>query len=111
MWLAVRRNKSEVVKSQIAQLLGVSEGLIASDVSCYTGIALLELDDSKASTGRSIRNIECLHIEESIAKALLKPSLQEQTFFLKSLETVAAREQYEHLSSLLYINKLEKKPT
>ena len=69
------------------------------------GITLLDLDESAVSTLNSIRNIEALLLDEEVAAKLKQSSTADETLSFKSLDDVDEREQYEHLSQLLHIQK------
>ncbi len=57
------------------------------------------------ATLRSIRNIEAILLNEAAAAELLQPTTTSEAPSLKSLDGVDEREQYEHLSQLLHIQK------
>ena len=71
----------------------------------YAGITLLNLDESAVSSLSSIRNIEALLLDEEAAAKLKQSSTADETLSFKSLDDVDEREQYEHLSQLLHIQK------
>ena len=71
----------------------------------YRGIKLLNLDESSVSALSSIRNIEVLLLDEEAAAKLKQSSTANKTISFKSLDGVDEREQYEHLSQLLHIQK------
>ena len=73
--------------------------------SNYSGISILNLDKSAVSTLSSIRNIEALLLDEEAAAKLKQSSTANETLSFKSLDGVDEREQYEHLSQLLHIQK------
>ena len=103
--LAVRTSKYESIKLQLASILGVEGTDIFSYSTCYTGIMLLELDNTSAAKSGSIRNIEALLIDGSVASELqYSPATKEISSF-QSLNLVAIDAQYEHLSQLLHIQK------
>ena len=85
MKLAVRASKVDAVRIQLQSSLELQEVNIVAAPTKYAGITLLNLDESAMSTLNSIRNIEALSF--------------------KSLDGVDEREQYEHLSQLLHIQK------
>ena len=78
---------------------------ITASSTCYPGIALLNLKDTAVSTENSTRNIEALLLDEAAASELQHPTETEGTPSFKSLNGVAAVEQYEHLGQLLHIQK------
>ena len=78
---------------------------IVAAPSNYGGITILNLDESAVSTLSSIRNIEALLLDEVTAAELQYPSAASDALSLKSLGGVDEREQYEHLSQLLHIQK------
>ena len=71
----------------------------------YAGITLLNLDESAVSSLSSIRNIEALLLDEEVAAKLKQSSTANETISFKSLYGVDEREEYEHLSQLLHIQK------
>lgn len=78
---------------------------VVASPSSYGGITILNLDEGDISTLSSIRNIEALLIDEVIAAELQHPSVVSDALSFKSLDGVDEREQYEHLSQLLHIQK------
>jgi len=71
----------------------------------YRGIKLLNLDESSFSALSSIRNIEALLLDEKAAAQLQYPLVASDAVSFKSLDGVDERQQYEHLSQLLHIQK------
>ena len=78
---------------------------IVATLSNYGGITILNLDESAVYTLSSIRNIEALLLDEEAAAELQQPSTASDSSSFKSLDGVDEREQYEHLSQLLHIQK------
>ena len=72
-----------------------------TSVSCFKN----ELIESAVSTLRSIRHIEALLLDEVAAAELQQPSAASDALSFKSLDGIDEREQYEHLSQLLHIQK------
>lgn len=105
MKLAVRASKIDAVKLQLLSSLELEEVNIVASPTNYGGIILLNLDESAVSALGSIRNIEALLIDEVAAAELQQPSPQNDALSFKSLDGVDEREQYEHLSQLLHIQK------
>ena len=105
MKLAVRDSKINAVKLQLLSLFELEEVNIVAAPTNYGGITILNLDESAVSTLSSIRNIEALLLDEVAAAALQQPSAASEAFSFKSLDGVDEREQYEHLSQLLHIQK------
>ena len=105
MKLAVRASKVDAVKLQLQSTLELQEVNIVAAPTKYAGITLLNLDESAVSTLSSIRNIEALLLDEEAAAKLKKSSTANETISFKSLDGVDEREQYEHLSQLLHIQK------
>jgi hypothetical protein len=105
MKLAVRASKIDAVKLQLLSSLELEEMNIVAVPSNYSGITILNLDESAVSTLSSIRNIEALILDEVTAAELQHPSAASNSLSFKSLDGVDEREQYEHLSQLLHINK------
>ena len=105
MKLAVRASKVDAVKLQLQSSLELQEVNIIAAPTNYAGITLLDLDESAVSTLSSIRNIEALLIDEVIAAELQHPSAASDALSFKSLDGVDEREQYEHLSQLVHIQK------
>jgi hypothetical protein len=105
MKLAVRASKIDAVKLQLLSLLKLEEVNIIASPTKYGGITILNLDESAISTLSSIRHIEALLLDEVAAAELLQPSAMSDALSFKSLDGVDEREQYEHLSQLLHIQK------
>ena len=105
MKLAVRASKIDAVKLQLLSLLELEEVNIIAGPTKYGGITILNLDESAVSTLSSIRHIEALLLDEVAAAELLQPSAMSDALSFKSLDGVDEREQYEHLSQLLHIQK------
>ena len=105
MILAVRTSKYEAIERQLTPLLGVRAATTCVSSKCYPGITSLSLENNAVSTETSIRNIDALPLGEAAATELQYPAAIEGMPSFKSLHSVAAVEQYEHLSQLLYINK------
>ena len=105
MNLAVRASKVDAVRLQLQSSLELQEVNIVAAPTKYAGITLLNLDESTVSTLSSIRNIEALLLDEVTAAELQHSSAASNSLSFKSLDGVDEREQYEHLSQLLHINK------
>ena len=105
MRLAVRASKADVVRLQLLSSLELEEVNIVAAPTKYAGITLLNLDESAVSTLSSIRNIEALLLDEEAAAKLKQSSTANETLSFKSLDGVDEREQFEHLSQLLHIQK------
>ena len=105
MSLAVRTIKIGEVKNQLLSMLDCVTEAISATPTKYAGITLLNLDKIAASTLISMRNIEVLLIDEAAAAELVNPNSAEENYSFKSLASVDEREQYEHLSQLLHIQK------
>jgi len=103
--LAVRASKIDAVKLQLLSSLELEEVNIVVAPSNYGGITILNLDESAFSTLNSIRNIEVLLLDEVAAAELRQPSVASDALSFKPLDNVNEREQYEHLSQLLHIQK------
>ena len=99
-----RANALKEVKSAQSSLELQEVNIIAAPTN-NAGITLLDLDESTVSTLSSIRNIEALLLDEEVAAKLKQPSTADETLSFKSLDGVDEREQYEHLSQLLHIQK------
>ena len=105
MKLAIQSSKNEVIKSQLSSLLGLSSNNLACSNTNYLGISLLTLKDTSSNTEKSMRNIEALQVDESIARVLENPEEIKGTSFFNSLKSVAPVELYEHLNQLLYTHR------
>ena len=105
MKLAVRTTKVDEIKCQIVNSLELGAEDIVSTQTNYNGITLLEVNESAVTTSNSIRNIEALLLDEVAAAELHQPSAASDALSFKSLDGVDEREQYEHLSQLLHIQK------
>ena len=105
MKLAVRASKVDAVKLQLLSTLALREVNIVAAPTKYGGITVLNLDESTDSTLSSIRKIEALLLDEVAAAELQQPSTASDALSVKSLDGVDEREQYEHLSQLLHIQK------
>ena len=105
MKLGVRASKVDAVRLQLQSSLELQEVNIVAAPTKYAGITLLNLDESAVSTLCSIRNIEALLLNEVTAAELQLPSATSESLSFKSLDGVDAREQYDHLSQLLHIQK------
>ena len=105
MKLAVRASKIDSVKLQLLSSLQLEEMNIVAAPTEYSGIKILNLDESAVATLSSIRNIEALLLDELAAAELLQPTTASDAPSFKSLNGVDELEQYEHLSQLLHIHK------
>ena len=105
MRLAVRASKVNAVRLQLQSSLELQEVNIVAAPTKYAGITLLNLDESAVSTLSSIRNIEALLLDDEATAKLKQSSTANETLSFKSLDGVDEREQYEHLSQLLHIQK------
>ena len=105
MKLAVSASKVDAVRLQLQSSLEFQEVNIVAAPTKHAGITLLNLDESAVSTLSSIRNIEVLLLDEEVAAKLKQSSTANETISFKSLDGVDEREQYEHLSQLLHIQK------
>ena len=105
MNLAFSASKIDIVKLQLLSSLELEEGNIVAAPTNYGAITLLNLDESAVSTLSSIRNIDALLLDEESAAKLKQSSTANETLSFKSLDGVDEREQYEHLSQLLHIQK------
>ena len=105
MKLAVRASKVDAVRLQLQSSLELQKVDIVAAPTKYAGITLLNLDESAVSTLSSIRNIEALLLDEEAATKLVQSSTANEMLSFKSLDGVDEREQYEHLSQLLHIQK------
>ena len=105
MKLAVRASKVDEVRLQLESSLELQEVNIVAAPTKYAGITLLNLDESAVSTLSSIRNIEALLLDEVAVAELQQPSAASDALSFKSLDGIDEREQYEHLSQLLHIQK------
>ena len=105
MKLAVRASKVDAVKLQLQSTLELQEVNIIAAPTKYAGITLLNLDESAVSNLSSIRNVEALLLDEEAAAKLQHSFLENDGVSFKSLDGVDEREQYEHLSQLLHIQK------
>ena len=106
MKLAVRASKVDAARLQLQSSLQLQEVNIVAAPTKYAGITLLNLDESAVSTLSSIRNIEALLLDDEATAKLKQSSTANETLSFKSLDGVDEREQYEHLSQLLHIQKV-----
>jgi hypothetical protein len=105
MKLAVRASKIVSVKLQLLSSFQLEEVNVVAAPTKYSGITILNVDESAVSTLSSIRNIEALSLNEVAAAELLQPSTASDAPSFKSLDSVNELEQYEHLCQLLQIQK------
>ena len=105
MRLAVRTAKADRIIDQLSSVIGVSADAIATLCTKYDGITMISLSGTAMSTLDSIRNIEALLLDEEAAAKLKQSSTAGETLSFESLDGVDEREQYEHLSQLLHIQK------
>ena len=105
MKLAVRTTKIGAVKMQLQSSLQLEEVNIVAVPTKYSGITILNLDESAVATFRSIRNIEALLLDGASVAELLQPTTARDAPSLTSLDRVDEREQYEHLSQVLHMQK------
>ena len=105
MMLAVRSSKIDAIKLQLRSVLEFEGVNIVTAPTKYGGITILDLDESALTTLSSIRNIEALLLDEEAAAELRQPSTASDALSFKSLDGVDEREQYEHLSQLLHMQK------
>ena len=85
--------------------MGLNADAINTSRTKYDGIALISLSVTALPKFDSVRNIEALLLDEVAAAELQQPSATSEAFSFKSLDGVDEREQYEHLSQLLHIQK------
>ena len=102
---AVKTDRVDAVKLQFMSSLELGAEDIVAIPTNYSGITLINFDDSFVASSKSVRNIEALLIDEVAAAELRQPSMASDALSFKSLDGVDEREQYEHLSQLLYIQK------
>jgi len=102
MKLAIRSSRNEEIKIKLSSQLGLSSNYIACSNTNYLAVSLLSIKDTSITTVKSIRNIEALQIDETIARALENPEEIKRMSFFNSLKSVAPVEQYKHLNQLLY---------
>lgn len=105
MILAVRTSKQHTIKNQLASSLELGARNIVTAPTKYAGITLLKLDESAVATPNSIRNIEAILLDDVVAAELVQPTTKSYSPSLNSLDKVDEREQYAHLSQLLFIQK------
>lgn len=105
MIVAIRTTKIETIKRQLLPLLHVTEKDIDVTRTRYGGITVIRLLQVQVPKINTIRNIEALLLDESASEELLQPTMDHAASYFKSLECVDEREQYEHLSQLLHIQK------
>jgi len=105
MKLAVRTTKVDVIILQLLSWLELGAKDITAAPTNYSGITLLNLNESAVTSLRSIRNIEATLLDDAAAAELLQPTTAYEAPSFKSLDGVDEGEQYEHLSQLFYIQK------
>ena len=105
MKLAVRASKVDSVKLQLLSSLALHEVNIVVMQTKYGGITILNLDESAFSTLSSIRNIKAHLLDEVAAAELRQPSEASDAPSFESLDGVDDREEHEHFSQLLHIQK------
>ena len=105
MKFAVRTAKLDAVRVQFLSSLGLSNESVTVSSTYYSGVTIINLDESAVSALSSIRNIEALLLDEEAATKLVQSSTANEMLSFKSLDGVDEREQYEHLSQLLHIQK------
>ena len=108
MKVAVRTTKCGIVKRQLVSLLGLAQHDIIVMPTNYSGVTILNFDESAIATLSSIRHIEALLIDEATAAELLQPSTEFDAPKLKSMDKIDAVEHYDHLSLLCCVDKNEK---
>ena len=103
MKFAVRTAKIDIIKAQLFALLQLDEEDILASSTNYSGIMILNLNDSSAPTLKSIRHIEALLLSEKAAETLVKPAADGQLPSFRSLDGVDALDQYDHLRILMHM--------
>ena len=92
MKLTVRNTKLNAAKYQLLSSLELqAEGVTLASTK-YSGIALLDIDQSSISPLSEVRNVEVLLINEVFAGEVHSPMLASKTPALKSLDGVDAIE-------------------
>jgi len=105
MKLAAKTAKIDIIKSQLINLLELDAKDIVATPTYYNGITLITVNESSVTTLSSIRNIEAILLNDATAAELLQSTSIRESPSLRSLNGVDEREQYEHLSQLLYMKK------
>ena len=105
MKLAIRTAKLDAITVQLSSSLELGAEHILAVPTNYSGITLLDLNESVVTSLSSTRYIEALLLDEEAAAALQQPSVVSDALSVKSLDGVDELEQYEHLSQLLHIQK------
>jgi hypothetical protein len=105
MHFAVRASRAKAVTLQIISLLKLEHEHISVNSPRYYGTKLIHLNAHAIFSISSIRNIEALLLDEETATQLQHPLVARDAVSFKSLDCVDEREQYEHLSQLLHIQK------
>ena len=103
MKLSVRTAKVDAVKLQLLSSLELGPKDVIAKSKIYSGITLLNLDESAVFTLSKMRNIEAILLDEASASELLQPTTASKAPIFKSLDGVDELEQYEHLSQLLHM--------
>ena len=81
MKLAVRASKIDAVKPQLLSLLEFEEVKFVAAQNKYSGITILNLDESAVATLSGIRNIEALLLDEVAAAESKQPSAASDALF------------------------------
>ena len=105
MKFAVRTIKVEATTLRLASLLGINVQNCSCHRTIHDGIMLISVDDKNVCTYNTIRDLEVLLLNDAAAAALVDPNSAGENHAFKSLDGVDKREQYEHLSHLLHIQK------
>ena len=103
--LGVRAAKIEIIKNQLLSVMGLGADVVTISSTKYNGIRMISVSGTEMSKMDSIRNIEAILLDELAASELQHPSTASDALSFKSLDGVDEREQYEHLSQLLHIQK------
>ena len=105
MKFAVKTAKLEIIMSQLLNLLELDTKDIVATPTDYKGITLINVNESSVTTLSSISNIEAILLNEATAAELAPSTTIREGHPLRSLNLLDEREQYEHLSQLLHIQK------
>ena len=92
MKLAIRTSKLDAITLQLLSSLDLGTEHIFPIPTKYSGVTLLDLNESVAISLSNIRYIEALLLDEAAAAQLQHPSAESDVFSFKSLDDVDERE-------------------
>ena len=107
MVFVVRTSKLLSISLQLARIMGVGKEQILAYDTAYPGVMFITVDADITSIN-SLRHLDIALIDAISESELKHPGAGGQIVSFESLYSVDEREQYEHLSHLLHIQKAKR---